>query len=51
MLIFLIYVDDIVLTGIDSQLINHLISTLHSLFAHKDLGDLHFFLGIGAYQT
>ena len=51
MLIVLIYVDDILLTGNDSQLITHLISTLHSQFALKDLGDLHLFLGIGAHQT
>ena len=40
MLIILIYVDDILLIGTNSQLIAHLISTVHSQFALKDLGDL-----------
>lgn len=34
----LIYVDDIIITGSDSNGINRFISRLHSLFSLKDLG-------------
>ena len=43
MLIVLIYVDNKLLIGTNPQLIAHLIFTLHSHFALKDLRDLHFF--------
>lgn len=44
--ILLVYVDDIVRTGTDRDLINRLISQLYSVFEIKDLGSLNHFLGI-----
>ncbi|KAL6344248.1 hypothetical protein AAG906_035473 [Vitis piasezkii] len=46
MLVVLVYVDDIIVTGSSSLLIEQLISSLNSCFALKDLGPLNFFLGI-----
>ena len=42
----LVYVDDIIVTGSDSHAIHRLINCLQLDFAIKDLGPLHFFLGI-----
>lgn len=42
----LVYVDDIIITWNSGQLIQHLISQLHSNFALKQLGELDYFLGI-----
>jgi hypothetical protein len=42
----LIYVDDIIVTGSSSEVVTSLLSDLRSDFALKDLGDLHYFLGI-----
>lgn len=42
----LIYVDDIIVTSSSQQAISTLLKDLSSTFALKDLGDLHFFLGI-----
>jgi histone deacetylase 1/2 len=42
----LIYVDDIIVTGSSDHAINVLLRDLNVNFAIKDLGDLHFFLGI-----
>ena len=42
----LVYVDDILITGSDSHFIAEFIHTLSSSFAMKDLGSLHYFLGI-----
>ena len=47
----LLYVDDIILTGNTSALINRFISQLHSEFAVKDLGPLNYFLGLEASPT
>ena len=44
----LLYVDDIIVTGSDSHAIHRLINYLQLDFAIKDLGPLHFFLGIEA---
>lgn len=44
--ILLVYVNDIILTGDDSNYLRELTSLLHTKFALKDLGDLNFFLGI-----
>jgi Reverse transcriptase (RNA-dependent DNA polymerase)/GAG-pre-integrase domain/gag-polypeptide of LTR copia-type len=44
--IVLIYVDDILLTGSDSSFILQLISSLSTSFSLKDLGSLHYFLGV-----
>ncbi|KAM1479039.1 hypothetical protein ACFX2I_026387 [Malus domestica] len=45
-LILLIYVDDILLTGNSPVQMNHLIQKLGTLFSMKDLGPLHYFLGV-----
>jgi histone deacetylase 1/2 len=42
----LVYVDDIIVTGSAMSAIQTLLRDLQSVFALKDLGDLHFFLGI-----
>jgi histone deacetylase 1/2 len=42
----LIYVDDIIVTSSSPRAITALLQDLNSDFALKDLGDLHFFLGI-----
>lgn len=47
-LVVVVYVDDILVTGNDTTLITHLIRALDSEFALKDLGPLHYFLGIQA---
>jgi hypothetical protein len=44
--LLLVYVDDIILTGNNPSFISHLIRQLHEKFALKDLGQLHYFLGI-----
>jgi hypothetical protein len=41
-----VYVDDIILTGTHSTAISALIARLQGEFPLKDLGPLHFFLGI-----
>ncbi|KAB2629407.1 hypothetical protein D8674_034202 [Pyrus ussuriensis x Pyrus communis] len=45
-LIFLLYVDDIVLTGNASSLLQTFIAVLGKEFELKDLGRLHYFLGV-----
>jgi len=47
----LIYVDDIIITGSSSLAIQNLIKILHTNFALKDLGKLHYFLGIETTWT
>lgn len=47
----LVYVDDILITGNNSQLVDHIIKGLGSDFALKDLGVLHYFLGIEVLHT
>lgn len=42
----LIYVDDIIVTSSLDHAVEKLIQSLHAEFAIKDLGDLHYFLGI-----
>lgn len=42
----LVYVEDILITGSDTQYITQLITTLHTRFVMKDLGTLSYFLGI-----
>ena len=49
--VLLLYVDDIILTGSDSEQFKHLIAALSSQFSMKDLGHLHYFLGIQVEKT
>jgi hypothetical protein len=46
MIFVLIYVDDIIVTSSSTQAISIFLKDLKDDFALKDLGDLHFFLGI-----
>ncbi|XP_043694021.1 uncharacterized mitochondrial protein AtMg00810-like [Telopea speciosissima] len=50
-MVLLLYVDDIVLTGNDSQFLEEFIVTLGTRFAMKDLGPLHYFLSIEVTST
>jgi histone deacetylase 1/2 len=45
-LLLLIYVDDILITGSSPSQISAFISHLSSVFSMKDLGDIHYFLGL-----
>jgi hypothetical protein len=47
----LLYVDDMVLTGSSSALLQRIIDRLRAEFAIKDLGELRFFLGIDVKRT
>jgi len=49
--LLLLYVDDIVLTGSSSSLLSSLIHSLSLQFHMKDLGYLHYFLGIEAKRN
>eukprot|EP00253_Pinus_taeda_P018758 PITA_18758 len=46
LIIIVLYVDDIIITGIDPNLINHVKSSLKKKFEMTDLGHLHYFLGL-----
>ena len=50
-LLVLVYVDDIIVTGSDFAQIQQVITNLQTTFALKDLGELHFFLGIQVTKT
>ena len=47
----LLYVDDIVLTASSSSLLQRTISALQHEFSMKDLGKLHYFLGMHVQHT
>jgi hypothetical protein len=47
----LLYVDDLVITGADLEEINRAKRQLAASFEMKDLGDLHYFLGIKVIRT
>ncbi|XP_019054960.1 PREDICTED: uncharacterized protein LOC109115420 [Nelumbo nucifera] len=49
--LLLIYIDDIIITGSNSTLIEHFINALASEFSIWDLGPLHFFLGLESQPT
>lgn len=49
--LILVYVDDIILTGNDTPFLIKLIEQLSSRFVMKDLGVLHYFLGIEVITT
>ncbi|CAL2257264.1 unnamed protein product [Prunus armeniaca] len=50
-LFLLIYVDDIIVTGNALSQVHALLQSLNRQFAIKDLGDLHYFLGIEVQRT
>lgn len=47
----LVYVDDIIITGSHNSEVQHVILCLNKEFALKDLGNLHYFLGIQVQNT
>jgi len=51
MIYLLVYVDDILLTGSNSAVLHRLITLLQSEFKLRDLGFVHFFLGIEVKST
>ena len=51
LVIILLYVDDIVNTGSSSDLISIITKAMHQNFQLKDLGPLHYFLGIEVLRT
>uniref|UniRef100_A0A2N9H958 Reverse transcriptase Ty1/copia-type domain-containing protein n=1 Tax=Fagus sylvatica TaxID=28930 RepID=A0A2N9H958_FAGSY len=48
---FLVYVDDLVITGNNSIFVASIIKQLGDMFSLKDMGSLHFFLGIEVIPT
>jgi hypothetical protein len=51
LIILVLYVDDLILTGSDSKLLNHVNTRLKKKFEMKDLGFLHYFLGLQVLET
>ncbi|CAN6715372.1 unnamed protein product [Malus baccata var. baccata] len=49
--LLLLYVDDVILTGSSSQLISQVIKALTTEFEMKDLGNLHYLLGLQISHT
>lgn len=50
-ILVLIYVDDILITGPDSSLLENFITSLSTIFALKDLGLVAYFLGVEVCYT
>ncbi|KAF7808502.1 Retrovirus-related Pol polyprotein from transposon RE1 [Senna tora] len=50
-LFVLVYVDNVIVTGFSLKAIKYLIAALNAKFVLKDLGNLHYFLGIEARDT
>jgi hypothetical protein len=46
-----LYVDDLILTGSDSKLLNHVKTSLKKKFEMTDVGFLHYFLGLQVLKT
>eukprot|EP00253_Pinus_taeda_P008260 PITA_08260 len=51
LIILVLYVHDLILTGSDPTLINHVKSNLKKKFEMTDLGHLHYFLGLQVLQS
>jgi hypothetical protein len=49
--ILVLYVDDLILTGNDPNILNHVKTILTKNFEMTDLGYLHYFLGLQVFQT
>ena len=49
-LFILVYVDDILITNNDKKLVQDFIHRLNKIFALKDMGSLHHFLGIEVHR-
>eukprot|EP00253_Pinus_taeda_P004359 PITA_04359 len=49
--ILVLYVDDLILTGSDPNLINHVKSSLKNKFEMTDLGYFHYFIGLQVLQS
>lgn len=47
----LVYVDDLVITGSNSSFLTHVIHNLGIQFSLKDIGTLHYFLGLDVIPT
>ena len=48
---FLVYVDDLIITGSDPSLVDNIIRQLDSTFSTKDLGPLSYFCGVEVLAT
>lgn len=51
LIVFLVYDDDIIITGNNKKLIQSMVERLHRKFALKDLGELSFFMGVGSFKV
>eukprot|EP00253_Pinus_taeda_P003513 PITA_03513 len=51
LIILVLYVDDLIVTNSDANLINHVKSSLKKKFEMIDLGHLHYFLGLQLLQS
>jgi hypothetical protein len=51
LIILFLYVYDLILTGSDPKLLNHVKTILKKKFKMSDLGYLHYFLGLQVLQT
>eukprot|EP00253_Pinus_taeda_P008665 PITA_08665 len=51
LIILVLYVDDLILTGSDPNLINHVKCSLKKQFETTNLGHLHYFLGLQVLQS
>jgi hypothetical protein len=51
LIILVLYVDDLILIGSDSKILNHVKTNLKKKFEMTNLGFLHYFLGLQVLQT
>jgi hypothetical protein len=51
LIILFLYVDDLILTGSESKLLNHVKTSLKKKFEMTDLGFLYYFLGLQLFKT